>query len=172
MFLVTEYQRKRKPFLAPYTSVNDQRFAWLENDFLGYLRDWKESIANRPGAFSNNARSRMFISWQTHEGLQITAHSVVEATKFLLNEGMPYVLTERFCQDSVKEYFSNQRKFGRRSDNQDIKTFGYNDNTIRVQHAVSCQSGKTRGRKDRDKAWVNVSNDPVPKKKSKKEKAN
>ena len=172
MFLVTEYQRKRKPFLAPYTSVNDQRFAWLENDFLGYLRDWKESIANRHGEFSNNARSRMFISWQTHEGLQITAHSVVEATKFLLNEGMPYVLTERFCQDSVKEYFSNQRKFGRRSDNQDIKTFGYNDNTIRVQHAVSCQSGKTRGRKDRDKVWVNVSNDPVPKKKSKKEKAN
>ena len=91
----TEYQRKRKPFLAPYTSVNDQRFAWLENDFLGYLRDWKESIANRPGAFSNNARSRMFISWQTHEGLQITTHSVAEATKFLLNE----VCVDAVCID-------------------------------------------------------------------------
>ena len=50
----TEYQRKRKPFLAPYTSVNDQRFVWLKNDSLGYLRDWKESIANHPGEFSNN----------------------------------------------------------------------------------------------------------------------
>ena len=75
-------------------------------------------------------------------------------------------------RDSVEEYFSNQRKFGRRSDNPDIKTIGYNNKTIRVQCAVSCQSGNTRGRKDWDKAWVNVSNDPVPKKKSKKEKAN
>ena len=89
-----------------------------------------------------------------------------------MNEGMQYVLTERFCQDSVEEYFGNQRKFGRRSDNPDIRAFGYNNNTIRVQRAVSCQAGNTRGRKDRDKAWVNVSNDPVPKKKSKKEKAN
>ena len=95
----TEHQRKRKPFLAPYRSVDDPRFLWLTNDFLGYLRDWKESTAQRPGNFTQNARSRMFLSWQTYEGLQISAYSVVEATKFLLNEGMEYVLTERFCQD-------------------------------------------------------------------------
>ena len=163
----TEHQRKRKPFLAPYTSVNDPKFAWLETTFLGYLREWKQSIANCPGNFSKNAKSRMFISWQTFEGFQITVNSAVEATKFLLNEGMEYVLTERFCQDPVEEYFGNQRKLGRRSDNPDIKTFGYNSNTIWVQRAVSCQSGNTRGRKDRSKAWVNVSNDPVPKKKKK-----
>ena len=52
----TEQQRKRKPFLAPYTSVNDERFTWLEDNFLGYLRDWKESVAGRPGDFSQNAR--------------------------------------------------------------------------------------------------------------------
>ena len=46
----------------------------------------------------------MFLSWQTYEGLQISAYSVVEATKFLLNEGMEYVLTERFCQDPLEEY--------------------------------------------------------------------
>lgn len=44
----TEHVRKRKPFLAPYTAVNDPRFTWLETDFLGYLRDWKESITNHP----------------------------------------------------------------------------------------------------------------------------
>lgn len=164
-----EHERKRKPFLAPYTSQNDARFTWLESDFLGYLRDWKESITNRPGNFSKNAQSRMFLSWQTYEGLQITAHSAVEATNFLQGEGMEYVLTERFCQDSVEEYFGNQRKLGRRSDNPDMRTFGYNNNTIMVQRAVSCQSGNTRGRRDRDKAWVNISNDPVPKKKRKKD---
>lgn len=160
-----EHVRKRKPFLKPYSSVNDQRFAWLTNDFLGYLRNWRESVANRPGEYTNNARSKMFLSWQTYEGLKITVHSVVEATKFLLNEGMEYVLTERFCQDPLEEYFGNQRKLGRRSDNPDMRQFGYNNNTIRVQRAVTCQSGNTRGRKDKNKAWVNVSDDPVPKRK-------
>ena len=45
----------------------------------------------------------------TFEGFKITVHSAIKATKFLLEEGMEYVLTERFCQDPVKEYFGNQR---------------------------------------------------------------
>ena len=96
----------------------------------------------------------MFLSWQTYEGFQTATYSVIEATKFLLQEGMEYVLTERFCQDPIEEYFGSQRKIGRRSDNPDIKMFGYNDNTIDSQRSVSCQSGNTRGRKDRKKAWV------------------
>lgn len=164
----SEHQRKRKPFLAPYTSVHDERFQWLESNFLGYLREWLQSTKDRQGDFTKNARSKMFLSWQTYEGLQITVHSVIEATRFLLGEGMEYVLTERFCQDTLEEYFGNQRKLGRRSDNPDVWLFGYNDNAIRTQRSISCQSGNTRGKKDRNKPWVNVSNDPLPKKKSKK----
>lgn len=160
-----EHQKKRKPFLAPYISTTDKRFDWLEGEFLKYLKEWKQSTLNRPGNFTANARSRMFLSWQTFEGVQITTHSVVEATKFLLQEGVEYVLTERFCQDALEEYFGSQRKIGRRNDNPDIRMFGYNDNTIRIQRSVSCQSGNTRGRKDKRKAWVNVSNDPLPKRK-------
>lgn len=33
----SEYERKRKPFLAPYKSVDDDRFQWLM-DFLEYLK--------------------------------------------------------------------------------------------------------------------------------------
>ena len=62
----------------------------------------------------------MFLSWQTYEGLKITVNSVIEATKFLLQEGMDFVLTERFCQDPAEEYFGKQRKLGRRNDNPDI----------------------------------------------------
>ena len=51
----------------------------------------------------------------TFEGFKITVHSAIKATKFLLEEGMEYVLTERFCQDPVKEYFGNQRKIGQRT---------------------------------------------------------
>lgn len=162
-----EHQRKRKPFLAPYTSTTDQRFDWFEGEFLTYLKEGKQSTLNRPGNFTANARSRMFLSWQTFEGMQITSHSVVEATKFLLQEGVEYVLTERFCQDPIEEIFGSQRKIGRRNDNPDIRMFGYNDNTIRIQHSVSCQSGNTRERKDKRKAWVNVSSDPLPKRKTK-----
>ena len=109
----------------------------------------------------------MFLSWQTFEGMQIANHSVVEATKFLLQEGVEYVFTERFCEDASEEYFGSQRKIRRRNDNPDIRMFGYNDNTIGIQRSVSCQSGNTRGRKDKRKAWVNVSNDPLPKRKKK-----
>ena len=57
-----EHQRKRKPFLAPYTSTEDLRFTWLEGEFLTYLKEWKQSTLERPGNFNTNARSRMFLS--------------------------------------------------------------------------------------------------------------
>ena len=93
------------------------------------------------------------MSWQTYEGLKITCFSVIEVIKFLLSEGMEYVLTERFCQDPLEQYFGNQRKIGRRADNPDIQQFGYNDNTIRIQRNVSHTSGNTRGRYERKRAW-------------------
>jgi len=98
-------------------------------------------------------RSKMFPSWQTHEGCKITTHSVIGATKFLLNEEMEFVLTERFCQDAVEEYFGNQRKLGKRCDNPDIRMFRYNDNSLRIQRSVSFQSGNIRGRRDKRRAW-------------------
>ena len=102
-------------------------------DFLDYLRLWKESTENRPGNFTQNVRARMFLSWQTHEGFKLKVSSAIEATKFLLKEGMEFVLTERFCQDPLEEYFGKQRQLGRRSNNPDIHKFGYNSNTIRTQ---------------------------------------
>ena len=98
-------------------------------EFLEYLRSWKESTKNRPGNFSQNARAHMFLSWQTYKGFQLTFQSTIESTKFLLQEGMEYVLTERFCQDPAEELFGKQRQLGRRSDNPDTSQFGYNNNT-------------------------------------------
>lgn len=142
-------------FIHLQVSVPDKKL-------LDYPRSWKESTENRPGNFTRNARAHMFLSWQTYEGYQITVYSVIEATKFLLQEGMEFVLTERFCQDPVEEYFGNQRKLGRRNDNPDIRTFGYNCNTIRIQRTVSCQSGNTRGRKDKCRAWDQITDAKLP----------
>ena len=67
--------------------------------------------------YTQNARAKMFFSWQTYEGFNITIHAAIECMKFLLLEGMEFVLTDRFCQDPVEEYFGNQCRLGRRSDN-------------------------------------------------------
>lgn len=130
-------------------------------EFLEYLRSWKESTENRPGNFSQNARARMFLSWQTYEGFQLTVQSTIESTKFLLQEGMEYVLTERFYQDPAEEFFGKHRQLGRRSDNPDISQFGHNSNTIRIERSISCQSGNTRGRKDKKRAWVQVTDEKL-----------
>ncbi|CAB4040485.1 Hypothetical predicted protein, partial [Paramuricea clavata] len=89
----SEHKIKRKPYLAPYTSLVDERFSWLENEFLSYFKAWKKSTTDRVGNFTPNARSKMFISWQTYEELaykqlndtkeidQIFLHNLIELSK-------------------------------------------------------------------------------------------
>ena len=66
--------QKENPDLKPYSDVDDKRLSWLD-EFLDYFALWKESIEERPGNHTRNAKSNMFISWQTYEGLQITVHA-------------------------------------------------------------------------------------------------
>ena len=160
---LTEGSRSRKPFCKPYTSVNDERFTWLKEDFLRYPATWKENTEKREGNFSKDERSRMFLSSQTYEGLQITVYSLVECCKFLLSKGFEYVLTERFCQDVIEEYFGRQRALGRRNDNPTLRNFGYNDNTLRIQRANTAVMGNTRGPRKTKRAWYSVSNSPIKK---------
>ena len=124
---------KRKPFLKPYESLDDERFTWLIETFLKYFTDWKASVEIRPGQFTDNTKASMFISWQTYEGIKITVHSTIEIVKYLLSKGVPYVLTERLCQHPLENYFGRQRSMGHRKDNPSLRDFGYNDNTIRTQ---------------------------------------
>ncbi len=105
----TEHQRKRNALLAPYRTVSDERFHWLQNVILEYLKSWKSSTELREGDFSEDDRGRMFLSIQTFNGLKLTVTSAIAVTKFLLSEGFEFVLTERFCQDDVEEYFGYQR---------------------------------------------------------------
>ena len=139
-----EAVKKGKPFLKPYKNLNDERFIWLIDTFLKYFSDWKDSIANRPGQFTNNAKSNMFMSWQTYEGIKITVHSSIELIKYLLSQNVPYVFTERFCQDPLENYFGQQRSIGRRKDNPTIRDFGYNDNTIRTSKIFRPIAGNFR----------------------------
>ena len=157
---------QRKPFLHPYEDQNDERFTWLIDSFLKYFEDWKVSIETRAGNFTDNARAKMFIPWQQWEGLQVTCYSIVECARYLIANGAKYILSERFSQDTAEEYFGAQRQQGRRNDNPDLQQFGYNNNAIRTQRNVSITSGNTRGKYDSKQAWVDVSDDPVPKRRA------
>ena len=84
--------------------------------------------------YDKAAKDKMFISRQTHIGLRITAHSIVDCVKYMLkNTSCKYVLTERFCQDPLENYFGRQRSLGARKDNPTLRKIGYNDNSIRNQ---------------------------------------
>ena len=48
---LSEHIIKRKPFLKPFTTLDDERFQWLEETFLKYLLDWQDSINNCEGEF-------------------------------------------------------------------------------------------------------------------------
>ena len=47
-----EGNNKKKEYLKPCREINDERFIWLENEFVSYLDNWKENTENRPGNFS------------------------------------------------------------------------------------------------------------------------
>lgn len=155
----TEYETKSKPNLKPISSVDDPRLSWLLNDFLGYFESWKESINNRPEEFDKTAKKKMFISRQTHEGLKITVHSIVECVKFMLSETQcKYILTERFCQDPLENYFGRQRSLGARKDNPTLRDVGFNDNSIRNQKVFRPISAGNCI----DEASIDISDEKVP----------
>ena len=101
-------KRNRIELLAPDRSPNDPRFEWVENVFLKYLADWLALTQVRPGSFTADQRAQIFLSLQTYRGLQITIKSMITVIQFLLAEGLKCVLTERFCQDDLEEYFGFQ----------------------------------------------------------------
>ena len=89
-------------------------------DFYGFVMfslSLSNSVQQRQRNFTKDADQKMFISWQTYEGLKISFNSVIESTQFLLWHQFKYVLTERFCQDTLENWFGRQRSLGLRKDN-------------------------------------------------------
>ena len=101
-----EFQCKPSPM--PFTSIDDPRFSWLRNVFLQYFEDWSASIEQRDSNFSKKEKNKIFITQQIYGGLTSSVNSVIEAIQFLLQNQERYVLTERFCQDPLDNYFGRQ----------------------------------------------------------------
>ena len=130
-----EHKVKLKKFLRPNKDVNDARFAWLA-EFLEYLALWKQPMLQRQGNFRQRDRDAMFLPWQSYEGLQMSVLLLKAFVPYLLNNGMKYVLSEKFCQDDIENYFGKQRAIGRRKDSPNVRAAGYNENMIKLQFSV------------------------------------
>ena len=118
-------------------------------EFLDYSKRWKESTEYGAGNFTHNARSRMFLAWQTSRDFRSLCIQLFSQQNscfkkawnlFLLSDLAKTHLQPRSQAlgtrlDQLEEYFGSQRKLGRRNDNPEIKTFGYNNNTLRNSSA-------------------------------------
>ena len=160
----SEHLLKAKPFLKPYKSADDERFNWLDQ-FLEYLRLRKVSIDDRPGNFSQAARSDMFLLWQTYEGMQISILSLKEGIPYLLRNSFNYVLSGKFCQDDLENYFGFQRTIGCSKSNPTVYDTGYNDNTIKTQYSVKPSTGNVRGEESN---WNVIDTEPLPRRRKNK----
>lgn len=153
-----------KPDLAPYKKDDDARFEFLDT-FERYLNDWKNSVYEREGNFQLSDRAKMFLSHQTFKGILMTIRSFKEATRYLLSEDVHFVLSNKFCQDPLEAHFGRHRSLSRRSENPNIKTFGYQENKIRLQRslALMIQPKGNVSAKKRPAQHVTISNSPVKK---------
>ena len=74
---VIAHQSERKPDLVPFNPINDQRFSWPQNVFLQYFKGWLH-LGGRV-TLPSKIGKKMFISWQTNVGLNLTVNSITKA---------------------------------------------------------------------------------------------
>ena len=97
--------------------------------------------------------------------MKISVHAHIEALQYLLAEGFQYVVSERFMQDVLEDYFGHQQAKRGRSDNPAADQFSYNDLTIAVHKDIApVIRGNVGGRCEKQK-WHQVSKEPVKKRK-------
>lgn len=158
---------KRNSDLLPYTSLNDERFSFLENDVLGYFYEWKASIEKRPGNFTSAQKSKMFLSHQSFKGIEMTVKGFCGATRYLLSHGVPSVLSNVFCQDPLEEHFGRHRGMGQRSENPTLFAFGYQENKLRIQRSLALQLQPKGNVRRQNEIPISINSSPMKKLKRK-----
>lgn len=94
----------------------------------------------------------------------IAVNSFVELTKELLvEEGVQYVLSEKFSQDPIEEYFSKQRGAGGSNDNPTIQQVA--NNMLTLQVAGAAVKASKYGNVTKSDGTDDVQGLPLPKRK-------
>ena len=95
----------------------------------------------------------------------MTILSLKGVVPYLLTKRLKYVLSKKFCQDDIENYFGRQKAIGRRKDNPNVKDTGYADNTIKSQFSVQSVEGNVLLGASK---WNLINDSPLSKKKKKK----
>lgn len=106
----------KNPDKKPFTSINDSRLDWLQNDFIYYFEDWKSTIESRRKRngeeFTLQEKNKMILSHATLNGLCFTALSLVNITKEMFSLGAKNVGMRNISQDILESFFGNVRGRG------------------------------------------------------------
>lgn len=137
------HKRSRNEDAAHFTSVDDSRLVWLENDFLSYLEEWKNSSSD----------SQQFISKETYDVIVLTTKSAVLCIKYLLSNGFQYVLTRKFTSDDIEILFSYVRRLSGCNDQTDALSAVQSLHKILVTGIVS-KSLSANVEHDDDQDWM------------------
>ncbi|XP_069106990.1 uncharacterized protein [Argopecten irradians] len=142
-----EGRNTRNPNLNPYREVDDERLTWLLEDFLNYFEEWKQSIERRPGDFTAAQKQEMQLSYQTLNGLRITANSIVSCVRFMLRNGAKFVLTHAFNQDPLEQLFGHYRNQAGNNNNPSVYEVRNSMTSMRVVGALALapRNGNIRG---------------------------
>ena len=91
-------------------------------------------------------------------------HSLIGLVKFLLSQdGMSFVLTERFNQDRVEIFFGKQRSRGNRNDNPCVAQFLQNTQALIVQKSLALGGSSNISKKRNDPLELSLLSRPLPK---------
>jgi len=96
---------------ASFSSPDDDRLSWLENDFLDYLNQLKHHCA---------ANGKEFLSEDTFQAITLTTKSTVHCIRYLLSIGFQFVLTKAFNSDAIEAFYSIMRQMCGGNDMLDI----------------------------------------------------
>ena len=95
------------------------------------------SVQAREGNWKAAERAKMFLTHQTYKGLVMTVKSVKEASAYLPDHGVKFVLSDKFCQDPLEQQFGRLRNINTRIENPNLHRFGYRENKIGQQRTLA-----------------------------------
>lgn len=101
----THHVTARMEDKAPFSSMTDERLAWLEEEFPDYLKKWQDETSNR----------NEYLSKETSDALIFTCRSTAACIRYLLQAGFLFVLTRKFSTDSIERFFGSVRARVQRS---------------------------------------------------------
>ena len=176
-----QFKVDNKPFLKPFSDVNDSRISWLMETFLPYFENWQSSIHQRSDLTTLSEKQKLFISPQTYLGVLMNVHSLIGLSRYLLRQKndhtydhlnddiQDFILTGKISQDATEENFGRHRSAGRRNENPTLQQFGYDSNMIRLSRSIMPATGNTEGAHRNVKSqrsWYDSDDTPVAKRPS------